>query len=61
MKRYFTDTIFYPLNVDKQSFNLSPVLEKDGKRKLFKTRKGVEAYCKKNNCVYCELKHIFYR
>ncbi len=34
---------------------------KNGMVKDFKSRSAVEAYCKKNHCIYCEEKYIFYK
>lgn len=60
MKRFNTQTRFVPLKVDKD-MNVVHVHLKDGNVKDFKTRAAVEAYCRKNHCIYCEEKYIFYK
>lgn len=59
MKRFNTQTRFVPLKYSDDGFH--HIRLKDGKVKDFKTRKAVEAYCKKNRCIYCEEKYIFYK
>lgn len=60
MKRFNTQTRFVPLKVDSHD-KVDHIRLKDGTVKDFKTRSGVEAYCKKNHCIYCEEKYIFYK
>lgn len=59
MKRFTTQTRFVPLKWNGDGFE--HVETHDGRRKEFKARRAVEAYCKKNRCIYCEEKYIFYR
>jgi hypothetical protein len=55
-----TETFFVPLKVSEE-LGMTSVKDKDGKEKIFKTRKAVEKYCRENKCVYVEHKFIFYR
>jgi len=59
MRRFLTVTEFYPLRYNEGK--ICEVFNSDGTKKEFKTRKAVEAYCKKNNCMYMEAKRICYR
>lgn len=60
MKRFCTENRFIPLKVNDDG-SFSHIQKKDRTTKDFKTRAACEAYCKKNHCVYCEEKFIFYR
>ena len=51
MKRFMTETFFVPLKVSEE-LGMTSVKDKDGKEKIFKTRKAVEKYCRENKCVY---------
>lgn len=60
MKRFNTQTRFIPLAFESDGFK--HIQRKDGKGvKDFKTRAGVEKFCKENKCIYCEEKYIFYK
>jgi|GEM_PF-756915 len=61
MKRFNTQTRFVPLRFNKGDGKVEHIRRKDGSVKDFKTRKSVEQYCKKNRCLYCEEKYIFYK
>ena len=45
----------------KENEGFKEIKRNDGKRKDFKTRKGVEEFCSKNKCAYVEQKFIFYK
>lgn len=60
MKRFNTQTRFVPLRIDKD-MNVDHIRLKDGRVKDFTTRKAVENYCRKNGCIYCEEKYVFYK
>lgn len=60
MKSILTINKFFPLMYEDGN-GFSFIKQKDGENVGFETRKGVEAYCKKNKCAYVEHKTIFYR
>ena len=63
MKRYVTHTNFIPLIfiVGEEDGRIESIKDSNGAEKVFKTRKAVENYCLKHECMYVERKHIFYR
>lgn len=60
MKNFLTKTQYEILNYSESKLKLEHVMEK-GKRKVFKTKKAAINYCKKNDTIFVEHKHIFYR
>jgi len=60
MKRFITHTEFRPIRLVLGS-KLEEIKDKKGKTIIFKQRKAVENYCLKNECMYVERKHIFFK
>ena len=63
MKRFLTTTMYMPLSFEDGK-GFQKITKGEGKIKeikQFKTRKAVEAFCKKHKYVYVEQKFIFYR
>jgi len=61
MRKFLTKTSYVPLFLKEAGKGFQLITQSDGKRKEFKTRKAVEAFCHKHRYVYVEEKYIFYR